>query len=94
VRLDVLNAINNLEAAKAGVRLAKVAADFAQKQVDAEQKKYDLGTNVMFFVLQAQSDLATAQSNLVAQAIQYRKSLLNLLLFTGELLDERGVAIK
>ena len=94
VRLDVLNAINNVEAAKAGVRLAKVAVDFAKKQADAEQKKYDLGTNIMYFVLQAQTDLASAESELVTQSIEYRKSLLNLLRYTGELLDERGVAIK
>jgi outer membrane protein TolC len=79
VRLDVLNAINNLEAAKAGVKLANVAVDFAKKQAEAEQKKYDLGTNIMYFVLQAQTDLATAESQLVTQSIEYRKSLLGLL---------------
>jgi len=94
VRLDVLNAVNSVEAAKAGVRLARVAVDFAKKQADAEQKKYDLGTNIMYFVLQAQTSLASAESQLVTQSIEYRKSLLNLLRFTGELLDERGVAIK
>jgi outer membrane protein TolC len=45
-------------------------------------------------VLQAQTSLASAESQLVTQSIEYRKSLLNLLRFTGELLDERGVAIK
>jgi outer membrane protein TolC len=47
-----------------------------------------------YFVLQAQTDLATAESELVTQSIEYRKSLLGLLRYTGELLDERGVAIK
>jgi outer membrane protein len=94
VRLDVLNAINNMESAKAGVKLARVAADFAKKQVEAEQKKYDLGTNVMYFVLQAQTDQATAESELVRQSIEYRRSLLNLLRYTGELLDQRGIVIK
>jgi outer membrane protein len=94
VRLDVLNAISALEAAKAGVKLAVVALDFAQKQADAEQKKYDLGTNIMYFVLQAQADLASAQSTLVTQSISHRRSLLNLLRYTGELLDERGIAIR
>ena len=94
VRLDVLNAINSLEAAKAGVKLARVALDFAQKQADAEQKKYDLGTNIMYFVLQAQTDLANAQSTLVTQSISYRRAQLNLLRYTGELLEERGVAVQ
>jgi outer membrane protein TolC len=94
VRLDVLNAINNVESSKAGVKLAEVAVEFARKQAEAEQKKYDLGTNVMYFVLQAQTDLATAQSQLVTQSISYRRNLLNLLRYTGELLDERGIAIQ
>jgi outer membrane protein len=94
IRLDVLTAVNNLESAKAGVKLAKVAADFAKKQVEAEQKKYDLGTNVMYFVLVAQTDLVNAESELVRQSIQYRKSLLNLYRFTGELLDQRGIVLK
>ena len=94
VRLDVLNSANNIESAKAGVKLAKVAADFAKKQVEAEQRKYDLGTSVMYFVLQAQTDQATAESELVRQSIQYRRSRMNLLRYTGELLEERGVAIK
>jgi outer membrane protein len=94
IRLDVLTAVHNLESAKAGVKLAAVAADFAKKQVEAEQKKYDLGTNVMYFVLVAQTDLVNAQSELVSQSIQYRKSLLNLYRYTGELLDQRGIVVK
>jgi outer membrane protein len=94
IRLDVLTAVNNLEAAKAGVKLAKVAADFAQKQVEAEQKKYDLGTNVMYFVLVAQTGLVNAQSELVRQSVNYRRSLLNLFRFTGELIEQRGITIQ
>jgi outer membrane protein TolC len=94
IRLDVLNGINQVESSKAAVALAKVAVEFAQKQVDAEQKKYDLGTNIMYFVLQAQTDLASAQSTLVTQSINYRRSLLTLLRYTGELLEERGVAVQ
>jgi outer membrane protein TolC len=94
IRLDVLTSVNNLESAKAGVKLAIVAADFAKKQVEAEQKKYDLGTNVMYFVLAAQTDLVNAQSELVRQSVNYRRSMLNLYRFTGELLEQRGIVLK
>lgn len=94
VRLDVLNAANSVESAKAGVKLARVATDFAKKQVEAEQRKYDLGTTVMYFVLQAQTEQASAESELVRQSIQYRRSMLSLLRYTGELLEERGVKIQ
>lgn len=91
IRLDVLNAVNNVESSKASVRLAIVARDFAQKRLDAEQKKYELGTSQIFFVLQAQSDLIQAQSDLVRESVNYRRNNLNLLRRTGELLEERGV---
>lgn len=94
VRLEVLNAINNVEASRASVKLAQIARDFAQKRVDAEQKKYELGTTVIFFVLQAQLDLTQAESNMVRESINYRRNLLQLLQRTGELLNERGVVIQ
>ena len=93
IRLDVLNAINQVEAAKKGVELARVAVDFAQKQVEAEQKRYDLGVTIMYFVLLAQTDLANAQSDLLRNTISYRRNLLTLLRVSGQLLEERGVIV-
>ncbi len=94
VRLDVLNAISQTEAAKDSVRLAKVAKDFSQKYLDAEEKKYELGTSTIFFVLQAQNALVNADSALVQNEITYRRNILNLLRKTGELLEERGITIQ
>jgi len=94
VRQQVLNAISQVESSKASVKLAAVARDFAQKQLDAEQKKYDLGTSVIFFVLDAQTRLVNAEAALVNQTVLYRRNQLNLLRVTGELLDERGIQVK
>jgi outer membrane protein TolC len=93
-RLQVLQAINNVENSKASVELAKVARDLAQKRVDAETKRYELGTTTIFFVLAAQQDYTTAEANLVRESINYRRNQITLLQRTGELLDERGIAIQ
>ena len=93
-RLEVLNAISQVENSRASVDLAKIAADLAQKSVEAEQKKYDLGVSTLFFLLNQQSQLTQAQSDLVTNSVQYRRNLLNLLQRTGTLLQERGIAIK
>ena len=93
-RLQVLNAINNVENSKASVELAKVALDAAEKRQAADQKRYDLGTINIFFLLDAQAALTQAQSNVVNQTVQYRRNLLNLLRTTGQLLEERGVQIQ
>lgn len=94
VRLDVLNAISQMESSKASVKLALVALDFAQKYLEAEKKKYELGTSQIYFVLQAQESLVNAESALVQNSIEYKRSVLNLLRRTGELLDERGIQLQ
>jgi outer membrane protein len=94
VRLQVLNAITNLDNSRASVDLAKMARDLAQKRVDAEQKKYELGIDTIFFLLTAETDLTTAESQLVNQTINYRLSELALLRSLGTLLEERGIAVQ
>jgi outer membrane protein TolC len=94
IRQEVLNAVAGVELAKAALEQATVARNFAQQRVDAEQKKYDLGVQVAFFVLEAQTDLAQAEADVVAQSIAYRRSMLDLLQATGELLEARGVSIR
>jgi outer membrane protein len=94
VRLQVLNAISNLESSRASVQLAKTARDLAKKRVDAEQKKYELGIDTIFFLLTAETDLTTAESQLVNQSINYRLSELALLRAAGTLLEERGIAVQ
>lgn len=94
VRLDVLNAISQVESSKASVKLALVALDFAQKYLEAEKKKYELGTSQIYFVLQAQQSLVNAESALVQNSIAYKRSVLNLFRRTGELLDERGIQLQ
>jgi outer membrane protein TolC len=94
IRLDILNAITNVESSKESVKLAKVARDFAQKALDAENKKYELGTELSQNVLLAQNALAQAESTVVTNEIALRKNLLNYLVKIGTLLDERGIVIQ
>jgi outer membrane protein TolC len=94
VRLDVLTAVSQVESSRASVKLALVALDFGRKYLEAEQKKYELGTSQIYFVLQAQQSLVNAESALVQNSIGYKRSILNLLRRTGELLDERGIQLQ
>ena len=94
IRQDVLQAASQVESSKASVKLAMVNRDLARKQLDAEQKKYDLGVQTIFFVLDAQTRLVNAESQLVNQSVQYRRNLLNLSRSTGELLVERGIRVQ
>jgi len=94
IRLQVVTAVTNLENSKASIVLARKARDLAQKRVEAEEKKYELGTELIFFVLTAQGDLSTAESVLVNQMINYRLNQLALLRALGTLLEERNIALQ
>ena len=94
IRLQVLTAINLLASSKEGIRIATIARDLAQKRVDADQKRYELGATTLFFVLASQGDFISAESNLVNQIINYRRSELNLLQRTGQLLEQRGIVLE
>ncbi len=94
LRLNVLKAVTALEGAKEQLKLALTQKDFAQKNLDAENLKYKLGTEVNQNVIFAQQAFATADLAVVNNQIGVRMSLLNLLTQTGELLDERGIVVK
>jgi outer membrane protein TolC len=76
------------------LKLAKLALDFAVKGLDAENKKYELGTELNQNVILAQNVKVQAESNVVVNQIGLRRNLLNLLTKTGELLDDRGIVIQ
>jgi outer membrane protein len=94
VRLDVLTAVSQVESSKDAMKLSVVARDFSRKYMEAEQKKLELGNSTIFFVLQAQGALVTAESSVVQNAVGYRRNLMNLLLRTGDLLEARGIVIQ
>jgi outer membrane protein len=94
IRLQILTAVTNLDGAKEQLKLAIVTRDFAKLNLDAENQKYQLGTEINQNVINAQQQLASAELTVVNAQISFRKSLLNLITQTGELLDERGIVIQ
>lgn len=94
VRQEVLNAITLVESSREGVKLAQIAMDFAQKRVEADQKRYDLGVINIFFLLSAQTDLTNAQSNLVNQTVLYKRNLVQLQQRVGNLLEAKGIVLQ
>ena len=94
IRLNILNAVTRLEGAEEQLKLARIQRDFAQKNLDAENTKFQLGTEINQNVINAQQVLVQAESAVVTNQIGVRLNLLNLLTQTGELLDERGIVVK
>jgi outer membrane protein len=93
VTLDVSNAVHQLEQAKLSIAAGKDALNLAQKTMAAEQRKYDLGSETIFFVLEAQTELASAQLGLLQAEVNYQLAVAAVDHATGELLDPYHVQI-
>jgi outer membrane protein TolC len=72
VALDVSNSIHQLEQAKLTLAAGKAALDLAQKALAADQRKYELGVQTIFFVLDAQTRLAQAELDLLQAEVSYQ----------------------
>jgi outer membrane protein len=78
VATDVTNAATQVQSNVERVQAAQVARQFAQRTLEAEQSKFEVGMQTNYFVVQAQRDLATAQNNELQAILAYRKSLVEL----------------
>lgn len=93
ITLEVTNAVHALEEAKLSMEAAKVAASLAVDTLHADERKYELGAEPVFFVLDAQTRLAQAQLNLIQSQVNFQVAVAQLDHATGDLLDHHHVQI-
>ncbi len=93
IGIDVRNAVFALQQNKARVVAAQEGQRLAQESLDAEQKKYALGASTTTLVLQAQRDLAQAESNTVAAMSAYEKSRVELDRVTSNILKHNNIQL-
>ena len=77
IAAEVANAALTVQSNLKRVEAATVARELAQKRLEAEQSKFDVGMTTNFFVVQAQRDLRDAANVELRALADYRKSLVN-----------------
>lgn len=87
-------ATSQIQSSAAQIAAAKIARDLAQKNVEAEQQKYELGGVTAFEVLDAQARLATVESSLLQAYVGYRKTLIAYERAVWTLLDGMGIIVE
>ena len=92
--LEVRQAINNIQLAKASIEAATIARDLARKNVDAERQKYELGVVQAFEFLGSQTSLAAAESSLLNAYVTYQEAYINYQHATWTLLDGLGMVVE
>jgi outer membrane protein len=75
VATEVTNAALNVQSNLKRVEAAVAARELAEKRLEAEQSKFEVGMTTNFFVVQAQRDLRDAQNSELRALADYRKSL-------------------
>jgi outer membrane protein len=93
ITLSVSNGVHQLEQAKLSMESANVALDLAKKTLQAEQHKYELGAESVFFVLEAQTELTQAEQALLQAQVSYQMAIAQVEHDTGGLLARFQVQI-
>jgi outer membrane protein TolC len=60
------------------VQTTRSSREFAERRLDAEQRKFAAGTSTSFFVFQAQRDLSQARNNELRAILDYIQSRVDL----------------
>jgi outer membrane protein len=76
VTTDVRDAARQVTTGAKRVQVTQLAKDAAQKQLDAEQKKFDLGLSGIFELQSRQRDLANAKTRELQAIIAYSRALI------------------
>jgi outer membrane protein len=77
IAAEVANAAFTVQANLRRVEAASAARELAQKRLEAEQSRFEVGLTTNFFVVQAQRDLRDAENTELRALADYRKSLVN-----------------
>ena len=91
VRIDVRQTQFALMQNRARVEAARRSVDFSRENLDAEQKKYDLGASTNTLVLQAQRDLSQSESVLIGALTAYEKARVDLDRAVGRTLTKMNI---
>lgn len=91
--LEVRTAARNVDTARRSVAAAKKARELAERNLDAERKKFDNGMTTSFTVAQVQNDLTTARSNELLAIAGYLKSMVSWHKAVGDLLTVKNVEV-
>jgi outer membrane protein TolC len=77
IATEVTNAALQIESNLKRVDAATAARELAQKRLEAEGSKFEVGLSTNFFVVQAQRDLAEAETTELRTRLDYQKSLVD-----------------
>jgi outer membrane protein TolC len=74
IATEVTNAALTVESNRERLQAAQAARELAEKRLEAEQSRFEVGLSTNFFVVQAQRDLRDAQNAELRALLDYRRA--------------------
>src|SRR5215208_1738709 len=74
IATEVTNAALLVESNRERLQASQVAREFAEKRLEAEQSRFEVGLSTNFFVVQAQRDLRDSENSELRALLDYRRA--------------------
>jgi HAE1 family hydrophobic/amphiphilic exporter-1 len=94
IETQIRNDIQAIEFAKLRIEAARAQQQFAQQQLEGEEKRFAAGLVTTFFVLQRQNDLAIAKGQYIRALTDYNKLVAQLQRDIGTTLTTNNIEVK
>ncbi|MBW3670515.1 MAG: TolC family protein [Acidobacteria bacterium] len=93
IAVEVRQAARDMERYSKQIVAARAAREAAERNLDAERKRFDNGMTTNFEVLRVQQDLSDAQSREIAAMVLYNQAISAYHNAVGDLLDHKGISL-
>jgi outer membrane protein TolC len=94
IAIDVRKAARDIDTAAKEITASGAARDAAEKNVDAERKRYENGMTTNFNVLQIQQQLSDARVREINAVVGYSKAVANYHRAVGDTLEVRNINLQ
>jgi HAE1 family hydrophobic/amphiphilic exporter-1 len=93
IAVDVRKAVRDVDTAARQIAASRTAREAAERNLDAERKRYENGMTTNFNVLQIQQQLSDARVSELQALVGYNKAVANYHRAVGDLLDVRNISV-
>jgi outer membrane protein len=93
IATEVTNAALQIDAIQERIAASTAARELAEEQLTAEESKFEIGSSINFFVVQAQRDLATAQDTELRAILDFQNALIEFDRVQHTSLNRAGISI-
>lgn len=93
IALEVRNAITQVEMSAARIQAAQTIRVLAERKLDYEQRKFDLGVTPIRFVIDEQRNVTQAQTDEIAALVGYAKAMVDYNRAVGTILKKNNIVL-